>query len=374
MVKKLLFIAFLFFGFPSFSQLPQLSEQSTVSVFTCGRGDQLYSTFGHTAIRIKDAANLVDVVYNYGAFDFRTENFYLKFLKGDLQYFMNITSYEEFIYEYQYDNREVIEQTLNLNIHQKQLLYERLYLSSSSEDKFYTYKFIDQNCTTMVADKLELITKKPIPKVGDTSISYRTVLYPYFEDYFWYKLGINIIFGKRTDEKAEQLFLPVELMESLDKTAFEGKPLVLKKEVIVKGSEPNLPFSFFNSIYLIIALLALLLISNKRTLFLSYLFILGLMGVFLSFVGLYSFHKEVLWNYNALLFNPVFLLLPFVNVNWSKKLIFFCWIVLVIYLIIMLSKPHLVLMLPFIVANAYILGKLYRKKKQLLPSVKQHRT
>ena len=370
MVKKLLLFFFLLNTAVTFSQNPVLSENAKVSIFTCGKGAELYSTFGHTAIRIKDSINNLDVVYNYGAFDFRTDNFYLKFVKGDLQYFMIATSYDEFIYEYQYDNREVIEQTLDFTLIQKQQLFERLNASLFSEERSYTYKFIDKNCTTMVVDKMNQTIGKPlIQKVDDKSISYRTVLYPYFEDHFWAKLGINIIFGERTDRNAEQLFLPIELLNSLDKVEVNGKPLVIKKETIVKGQASQLPFSFLNSIYCVALALLLIVISNKRFVFLTYLFVLGLMGLFLSLVGLYSLHREVLWNYNVLLFNPLYLVLPFLNRKWFMKLIILNAILLLVYIIVMLSKPHLILMLPFIISVGYVLGRFYFTKKSL-PSVK----
>ena len=102
MIKKLRYFLLLLSFFTSFSQSPNLSKDAVVSVLTCGKGNELYTVFGHTAIRIKDSINNLDVVYNYGAFDFRVENFYLKFVKGDLQYFMNASSFDEFIYEYQH--------------------------------------------------------------------------------------------------------------------------------------------------------------------------------------------------------------------------------------------------------------------------------
>ena len=366
MIKKLLFCFFILNFLVSFSQNPILSDKSKVSVFTCGKGAELYSTFGHTAIRIKDSIHNLDVVYNYGAFDFRTENFYLKFVKGDLQYFINASSYEDFIYEYQYDNREVIEQTLNFTLDKKQQLFERLNASLYSEERSYTYKFIDKNCTTMVMDKInQTIGKTSIQKTDDSTISYRKVLYPYFEDHFWYKLGINIIFGGRTDQKSEQLFLPIELLNSLDKIQINGKPLVINKVTIIEGKNPKPPFSFINSIYFIALLLLIIVIINKRSVFLTYLFILGLLGLFLSLVGLYSLHKEVLWNYNVLLFNPIFLLLPFINKKGFKMILIFSLIILMAYSIIMLTKPHLFLMLAFIIANCYILVNLLLKNKLL---------
>ena len=374
MIKKVLFfICFLSITI-LFSQNPVLSTQSKVSVFTCGKGAELYSTFGHTAIRIKDSINHLDVVYNYGAFDFRTENFYLKFVKGDLQYFMIATSYEEFIYEYQYDNREVIEQTLDFTLDKKQQLFERLNASLLSEEKSYTYKFIDKNCTTMVVDKIDETIGKPIiQKVDDKSISYRTVLYPYFEDHFWYKFGINIIFGERTDRKAEQLFLPIELLNSLDQLKIDGKLLVVEKTTVVKGKDFKAPFSFFNSIYCVVLFVLLIVISNKKRVFLTYLFILGLLGLFLSLVGFYSLHREVLWNYNVLLFNPIYLALPFLNRNWKKWAIAICGLLLLVYGIVMISKPHLILMLPFMVSIVYILWQLI-VKYNLLSSKKHYRT
>jgi hypothetical protein len=198
------------------------------------------------------------------------------------------TSYDEFVYEYQTDQREVIEQTLNLSLDKKQELLELLLHSLQSDERSYTYKFIDRNCTTKVLDKINSsLGIKAITKVDDKTISYRELLYPYFDNFFWYKLGINTIFGAKTDAKAEKLFLPIELMNSLDETIVEGKPLVLKKETLIKGSEFKSEFSFVNSIYFIALLLLIIAISYKKWLYISYLFTLGLLGLFFCFVGFF---------------------------------------------------------------------------------------
>jgi uncharacterized integral membrane protein len=361
MFKKLLCLFFLFVSVLSFSQNSTLSENSKVSIFTCGRGNELYTTFGHTAIRIKDVATNIDVVYNYGAFDFNTDNFYLKFVKGDLQYFINATSYEEFIYEYQIEKREVIEQTLNFSLLQKQQLFELLNASLFSDERSYTYKFIDRNCTTMVVEKInKMLGENLIQKVDDKSITYRELLYPYFENHFYYKLGINIIFGAKTDNLATKLFLPSELMHSLNKARFNGKPVVTKTETIVKGVELESGFSFVNSLYFIALLLLILVVTNNKKVYLTYLFIAGILGLFLSLVGLYSLHKEVLWNYNALLFNPLFILLPFLSGKKLQKTARICLGITGVYIALMITKPHLFLMLPFIIANLFLLWKLQK--------------
>lgn len=372
MLKKILSFSLLLISFIAFSQGPPLSSEAQVSIFTCDRGEELYSTFGHTALRITDPNNALDVVYNYGYFDFRTENFYFKFVKGDLQYFMNVTSYDDFVFEYKLDRRQVIEQTLNLPLAKKQELFNALNKSLLSDEKSYTYKFIDRNCTSMVVNKINgLFGTEKIQKVDDKTISYRTLLYPYFENYFWYKLGINIVFGAKTDQNAEKLFLPIELLNSLDKATIDGKPLVSKKEIIVQGVPVQPEFSFFNSIYLICLILLILVIINKRFLFKGYLFVSGILGLFLCLVGLYSQHQELLWNYNALLFNPLFLFIPFIKESFMKKLNFTLLVLLLIYCLVMITKPHLMIMLPFIVANLYILLKLNGKNPlKLLSAIK----
>jgi hypothetical protein len=213
----------------------------------------------------------------------------------------------------------------------------------------------------MVVEKInKIIGKELIQKVDDTSISYRQLLYPYFANHFYYKLGINIIFGSKTDSKAIKLFLPSELMHSLDKLIINGTPLVSKKETLVQGNDIITKFYFGESIYFIALLLFVLTITNNKKVFKTYLFISGLLGLFLSLVGLYSLHKELLWNYNALLFNPLFLLIPFLKEQWYRKLIQICFVLIGIYLIILITKPHILLMVPFIITTIYFLWKLQK--------------
>jgi hypothetical protein len=259
------------------------------------------------------------------------------------------------------EKREVVEQTLNFSLLQKQELFELLNASLFSEERSYTYKFIDRNCTTMVVEKInKMLGKHLIQKVDDTTITYRKLLYPFFENHFYYKLGINIIFGAKTDAKAEKLFLPSELMHSLNKAQINGKPVVTKTETIVVGEELESGFSFLNSIYFIALLLLILVITNNKKVFTTYLFLTGLLGLFLSLVGLYSLHKEVLWNYNALLFNPLFLILPLLRGKALKIASLLCIVCIVIYVILMITKPHLWLMSPFILTTLFMFWKTQR--------------
>lgn len=363
-LKTIYFLLFIAVNL-SFAQNALLSADAKVSVLTCGKGQELYTTFGHTALRIKDDKTQLDIVFNYGQFNFNEGNFYLKFIKGNLQYSIGAAYFTDFIYEYQFENREVVEQILQLQLTQKQQLFDLLMASRYTPDEsHYTYKFIDRNCTTMVVEKINAILGAAlINKVDDKKISYREVLYPKFENYFWYKLGINIIFGSKVDQPSKKLFLPIELLHSLDNLKVKGKPLVEKKQVLVQDQQATMPFSFLNSVYFVALLLLCLYFINRVFITNLYFFITGALGIFLCAVGLYSLHQELLWNYNALLFNPLFAVIPFLkNKKILLRMLILIVVSIVLYVIILINKPHLLLLLPFIICHAALVA---RKIKQL---------
>lgn len=363
MRKKLHYLLFLFCSFLSFGQNYPLSPEAKISILTCGSGEELHSIFGHTAIRIQDNKRGVDAVYNFGMFDFDTPNFYLKFVKGDLEYHVGKGSFEGFMYSYRLENRSVYEQELNLSTLQKQQLVDDLEKMLYSDERFYIYKFIDKNCTTMVVDQINNQLEKPsIAKVGNTTESYRHVLNPFMDNLFYQKLGINIMFGYRTDKAAQQLFLPIELLKSLEVSKTNSKPIAQNTTVLFEQDKSLLSKSWWNSINTFILFLALILISNKNKIYLTFLMILSLLGIFLSVVGFFSLHREISQNYNVLLFNPflIGIVISFVkkNVVWFNRIFYFIIFCFVSYLLFMLNKAHLFLMLPIMILVVLLLLKL----------------
>src|SRR3970040_2282975 len=259
-LKKIFFLLFLFLTINvSFAQNLLLSKEARVSVLTCGTGNESYSLFGHTAIRITDPFNNIDVVYNYGSFDFNTPNFVLKFIKGDLQYFAVAHSYADFINEYQYEKRSVYEQKLNIPFTLKQKLFDNLNTSLASGESHYTYKFIDKNCTSMVVDIInKTLDTIAIVKNADTDITYRTILFPYFDNHFYEKLGTSIIFGKKVDALGTQIFLPFELQKSLKKVFYKNHPLAMENKTILEFSK-EVTGSWWNNVNTYILLLGFII-------------------------------------------------------------------------------------------------------------------
>ncbi|MFV5702382.1 DUF4105 domain-containing protein [Flavobacterium sp. XS2P12] len=371
--KIVLFILLLSTTNYSFGQSIQLSKKTQVSVLTCGTGNESYSLFGHTAIRVRDTVNAIDVVYNYGAFDFNTPNFVMKFIKGDLQYFAVTHSYPDFINQYQYEKRSIYEQELNIPSTLKQQLFDNLNSSLASGESHYTYKFIDKNCTSMVVDIInKTLDTVAIVKNSDTDITYRTILYPYFDNHFYEKLGTSIIFGKKVDGLGTQIFLPFELQKSLKKVSFQNQPLAPENKTIIEF-EKEAPDSWWNNSYTYILLLGFVVLINKKSVNLFYLSMMGIVGLFFLFVGFYSLHKELGYNYNMLLFNPSLLGLLYFYVTKNKKGIYnlaaFNILLVLVYLIILINKAHLFIVLPLAIANGIILVRLAIQNKKRIPII-----
>lgn len=154
-MKKLLFIFLLVTNLTVFGQKLELSPEANISIITCGPGDQVYSHFGHSAIRVKDSSLGIDVVYNYGTFDFTTPNFTLKFARGKLNYTLARQNFRYFLLSYQEEKRWVKEQVLNIDLDEKQKLFSFLETNYLPQNRDYKYDFFYNNCATKIWDVLK---------------------------------------------------------------------------------------------------------------------------------------------------------------------------------------------------------------------------
>lgn len=372
-LKKVLFTLLFLSSFIGFSQSLPLSKDAKISVLTCGLGNETYSYFGHTAIRVSDPANNIDIVYNYGAFDFRTPNFVAKFAKGDLQYFIITHPFPDFITEYTEEKRSVYEQELQIPLASKQLLFDNLNKALFSEERYYTYKFIDRNCTSMVVEVInKSLNGNVITKKGDTETSYRSILFPYFNGHFYDQLGTSIIFGTKVDQSGTQIFLPFELKDSLEKTKFQNQSLVSPSRTLIEFAKET-PKSWWNNIYSYIIILLLVVFAKNRILDKIYLTILGLMGVFFVVMGFYSFHQELAMNYNVLLFSPLLLFVVLFSIlkskKWTYRFSLIHFVFLLVYFLFLINKAHFFIMLPLIITSGVVLVRTAIRNKKPIPII-----
>ncbi|MNE61621.1 hypothetical protein D3C80_1568480 [compost metagenome] len=162
--------------------------------------------------------------------------------------------------------------------------------------------------------------------------------------------------------------MPFELQKSLKNVYFQNHPLVKENKTIVEF-EKEVPSSWWNNWYTYLLLLGGIILINKRSIDLFYLGVLSALGLFFICAGFYSFHKELAYNYNILLFNPTLLALLYFHFTKNKKGIYnlalFNLLSLFVYLIILINKAHLLLVLPMIVTSGVVLVKIVMKNREI---------
>ena len=136
----------LFFLLLFFSALA-LSAQPELSLITVYPGNAIYSAFGHTAFRYVDEDNDIDILYNFGTFDFQDPEFVPKFVHGQLDYFLGVVKFRRTFKNYTLlENRSVVEQKLNLTPEEIARIYAFLAENAMPENRYYKYDFIKDNC------------------------------------------------------------------------------------------------------------------------------------------------------------------------------------------------------------------------------------
>lgn len=287
-----------------------------ISLLTCTPGEELYSTFGHTAIRVKDSLN--DWVFNYGTFSFDDPDFYMKFVRGKLNYFLSVEQFSDFEYAYRYEKRGITEQSLSLSCAEKDALFRALIRNSEEANRNYKYDFLFDNCTTRAGKiiranagaSLQFRTILPQEK-----LSFRDMIHSYLRkaNQSWSETGIDILLGSRIDRQVTNeeaiLFLPDYLMKGMDSSSKDGQAFINRSAVIVpapplSADKPVQPLLVFGLLLAIIA--ALSFVSNKTIQNLisgfDHLFftVLGLLGLLLLFMWFGTDHWSCAANYNLL--------------------------------------------------------------------------
>jgi hypothetical protein len=310
------------------SSIAQPTSGLRISLLTCSPGKELYSTFGHSAIRIIDSARSGDWVFNYGTFDFSDPDFYSKFVQGKLLYFVSMESTPDFIAQYQYEKRKVVEQELGLSEAEKIYLQQLLLQNLKPENRFYQYDFFFDNCTTRLRDLLEH-SKQPqpdLPAVMPVNTRFREAIHAYLEqgNQHWSKLGIDLLLGARTDRVmriSEQQFLPDNLMFALDRCTNHSmiRQTRILYEPTNKQSEDT-PIQPMHASLMLVGLLGGLAWFEQKNrvvkttmIFLDGIlfFAVGLLGVVLTFAWFGTDHIMTKSNYNLLWALPSLCLIPF---------------------------------------------------------------
>lgn len=374
MKKKLFLSIFLFFYLITNSQIV-LSEKSEVSVITAGPGDELFEAFGHSAIRIKDPNLKMDIVYNYGIFDYDAPNFYLNFTKGKLLYKLGRYKFKYFLSSYNDGERWVKEQVLNINQEQKQLFFNYLENNSLPQNASYFYDPYFNNCASKIRDITTLILKDNV-EFKDNEIeknrTLRNLMNQKIHWNTWGSFGINLALGNKLDKKQqtnEYMYLPDYVYEIFKQSEIienkESKKLIKSENILINYPTKKSKVSVLNPllIFSIISLIGLLITyfdykkqTRTKTLDFILFFITGIIGLVLVFLMFFTDHSTTPNNFNALWAFPLNIFISFyifrnqiskLVLNYLKILIFLLFLIPIIWLTKIQSFP--ISVIPFLI-------------------------
>ena len=340
---------------PHTFQLPTLSPSTKISLVTCSPGDELYTAFGHSAIRILDPELGFDRLYNFGTFDMSVDNFYLRFARGDLLYQLSVVQGDADINEHDAIGQGVTEVLLNLTPEQKQGLFLLLETNLAPQNRYYRYDFLLDNCSTRVRDAFEKIVGTPVADKSVNGLTFRQMLDPYLDRIPWVRFGIYLLLGAGVDrlvQPREACFLPANLESAvkqtkLDQDAFGQEPIRLYPERPLRRMPRWLDPEIAFSIVLIgwVGLWSVRRWKSSRLISASVYFIFGFTGLFLVVLAANTLHWQAYDNWNLGWLVPTHLVagigLFFVSANQVFLLRLYLFLAVVEALIFMFASPWL---------------------------------
>jgi hypothetical protein len=371
---------------------PAKAQFWEVSLLTADPGTELYSSFGHSAIRMREMGpdGGRDLVFNFGTFDFDTPNFYGKFATGKLNYMLSVVNYDRFIVEYDYYKRGLREQVLDLNQEQKDFLLQHLDAQYAPERRFYKYDFFYNNCATKIRDAFDISMGEQL--VWSDSVAeektFRNLIDEFVLPLPWADFGIDLALGAVIDRPATELekqFLPTYMEEAFaNATILENgvsRPLVKQSRVLLEYPKENTQHSLLNPsmVFWLLTLVfaALTLYGFKKGKLMKGLDValfgtVGILGLVVAFLWFFTDHTATLWNWNILWAFPGHLVLVWglvarPNATWISSYLLFAMGATVMVLLIWMFglqsfSPALIPILLLLLLRANFL--FYNRKKE----------
>lgn len=323
------------------SPLPyRLTSEAKVSILVVDPSPEaIYTLYGHAGLRISDSAQGLDVVFNYGLFEFDNDFIY-KFVKGQTDYFCAPERAESFIYSYTSRGSRVRELELTLPPDVLPILWQKALMSISPEHRVYRYNFFRDNCSTRPLE-LVLTASSEVSGLGARRLeiqfshadryTWRSEINALEAPFPWVKLGTDLALGAPTDEGIDSYsatFLPHRIAPFLssgvawvspdgvrtpmlaDQRIYE--PMPSESATQVEGGRQWLthPTTIFS-----LLLVFSLLVSFRFTRFhlaVEMLIFIGAAGAsfVLFYISVLSEHPSVWPNYNLIVLHPLHILRP----------------------------------------------------------------
>lgn len=331
------------------AQTRTLHKNAEISLLTCDVGNEVYAMYGHSAIRVHDATQGIDWVFNYGLFSFSQPHFVYRFAQGRTDYLLGAQSYASFYSSYKHSRRSVSEQKLNLSLAEKQKLFDFLLWNVQPENATYRYDFLYDNCATRVRDAIENCVDGEIiygDKIG-TLHTFRDLVNHYQQVSPWTNFGIHLLLGSPTDIAAEvhdQMFLPpyleTQYAQTKVKRGNEISNLCEPVHIIYQAPAtptlsplrlhlPSLVFALVLLFYVLLTMKQWKYSTIKYTADYFWLILNGLIGLILVWFFFFSELPAMRANYNLLWAGALNFPFAFIwmKKSWRTKLVGKYWFI-----------------------------------------------
>lgn len=319
---------------------PEYFDSVEVSLLTCSPHEEIYSLYGHSAIRWHDIHQEgphagEDLAFNWGIFNFDKPYFVVRFVFGLTDYELGVIPYKAFCAYYEQWGSSVTEQVLNLTNEEKLKLRDALADNLLPENRIYRYNFFYDNCSTRPRDIVERCVNGKVEYAmrDDYTPSYRDMVRFCTRNHPWATFGNDILLGVKADWKTDirqQEFLPGNLLYDFDRAKIHAygtyRQLVSERRMAVNPGvqiiEQDFPLPPIQCACILLAVTIGICILDwkrkKRSAWYDTILLLmqGLAGCIL-FVMLFSQHPTTSTNLQILLLNP--LALGFIPAVIRKK-------------------------------------------------------
>ncbi len=297
-----------------------------ISLITQAPGEELYSVYGHSGLRVQRLDADWDYVFHWGLFDFEAPGFYINFLRGFLWYKMGAVPFDLLHESSVRERRSMWESALRLDSAETEQLFQLLQENYRPENRRYLYDFIRDNCATRPRDVLRRVWGQHWVVPDTPQVSYRMLLRRYQSVKPWANLGIDLLLGTAVDRPVEpwhQMFLPMQLKEYLSRSAVDGRPAVVEERALLTfpAPKPSVP-PWLRPLVVFILLLVvevfLMMRHHGETLWLRWYDVLWFVllagaGVLIAFMWFGTEHWVTKWNWNLLWLHPLYLVMAYLR-------------------------------------------------------------
>lgn len=294
-------------------------DDAEISLITVGPGEVYWQAFGHNAILVEDSVSGFNAIYNFGIFDFTSENFFLNFLKGDMTYRMVALEPASDIARYVRDGRRVTQQVLSLTSDEKRRLIEHLEWHRRPENASYAYDYFLQNCSTKVRDALDIALGGALKRRFEdepNDESFRSSLSDYSIAIPWMHFGVGVALGRAVDQPISRwslFYLPDDLRNALaDFRVLDGQSGFVSQTIELNAPAPK-PTSQLTTLIpaMLLALVILWLVLRFYWASLTWAVASGVLGIVLAALWLATSHWATAGNLTILALSPLLLVYAF---------------------------------------------------------------